>query len=173
MIYMVLHVLIEYHSWYFHCFRSASSGVPSREFELGPAVQQVDALLSEPPPHPKATQHHRVLIVRVNMNYLYADTGENLMKFCDQDQALFFLNPFVQYGPHLIENGSLVLSMSPCWMYMFLAPTISLSMQINRVPKSDHKEGTVGMGNTKYSCEKKTTRKKKQMFNLPINNGTK
>ncbi len=59
-------LLIEYHSCYPHCFRSVKSLLWGAEprFELGPALQQADALLSEPGrtlwamPHPMwATPH--------------------------------------------------------------------------------------------------------------------
>jgi hypothetical protein len=42
-------ILVEYHSWSLHCFRSVEGLLWGAEprFELGPAKQQADALLSE------------------------------------------------------------------------------------------------------------------------------
>ncbi len=49
--YIILLILfVEYHSWSPHCFRSVEGLLWGAEqgFELGPAIQQADALLSEP-----------------------------------------------------------------------------------------------------------------------------
>ncbi len=86
-------ILVDCHSWTPHCFCSVEGllwGVEQR-FELGPATQQADALLSEPrrtllshaapseprrtlraTPHPICYPISIILFTRINQPYLYS-----------------------------------------------------------------------------------------------------
>ncbi len=60
-------LLVEYHSCFPHCFRSVDGLLWGAEprFELGPSLQQADALLSEPRRTLRATPHPSFLALLV------------------------------------------------------------------------------------------------------------